>query len=159
MRPAGRAYRWPVDDLRIPAGPGVPSGLVIPDGELVERYARSGGPGGQGVNTTDSRVQLSFAVASSTALDEEQRARLLRRLRPRLVGGVLTIDASEFRSQHRNRVAARQRLAELLGDALAPPAPPRRATRPSRGSVERRLAGKKRRAEVKRGRDRPGPES
>lgn len=144
-----------MDELRIPAVPGAPAGVVIPDGELVERYARAGGPGGQGVNTTDSRVQLSFDLTTSVALDEVQRARLLRRLRSRLVGGVLTIDASEFRSQHRNRVAARQRLVELLSEAIAPPAPPRRATRPSRGSVERRLAGKRRRAEIKRGRDRP----
>lgn len=144
--------------MRIPPGPGAPAGLVIPAAELVERYSRSSGPGGQGVNTTDSRVQLSFDVAASAALDEVQRARALRRLKSRLDGTVLTVDASEFRSQRRNRVAARERLAELLGDAIAPPSPPRRATRPTRGSVNRRLTAKRRRGDIKRGRGRPTDE-
>lgn len=142
-------------ELRVEPGPGVLGGLVIPASELVERYSRSSGPGGQGVNTTDSRVQLSFDVATSTVLSEAQRARLLRRLRSRLTVGVLTIDASEHRSQWRNREAARVRLAALLREAMAPPPPPRRATRPTRGSVDRRLASKRRRAEVKRQRGRP----
>lgn len=142
-------------ELRVEPGPGVPGGLVIPASELVERYSRSSGPGGQGVNTTDSRVQLSFDVATSTVLSEVQRARTLRRLRSRLDGGVLTVDASEHRSQWRNREAARVRLAALLREALAPPPPARRATRPTRGSVDRRLASKRRRSEVKRQRGRP----
>ncbi len=128
---------------------------MIPEQDLVERYSRSSGPGGQGVNTTDSRVQLSFDVAGSSALTDVQRSRLRRRLGSRLVEGVLTIDASEYRSQWRNREAARTRLASLLREGLAPPPPPRRATRPTRGSVDRRLSSKRRRAEVKRQRSRP----
>ena len=142
-------------DVRIPPGPGVPDGLVIPAGELTERYSRASGPGGQSVNTTDSRVQLSFDVAASTVLEEVQRARVLRRLETRLDGTVLTIDAAEFRSQYRNRQAARDRLIELLRGALAPPTPPRRPTRRSRASVDRRLTGKHRRGELKRQRARP----
>ncbi len=145
-------------DLVIPPGPGLPHGLVIADADLIERYSRSSGPGGQGVNTTDSRVQLSFDIAAASGLDAAQRVRLLRRLGPRLDGTVLTIDASEFRSQLRNRDAARRRLAALLADALAPPPPPRRATRPSRASIDRRLAGKRHRSELKRRRSRPGEE-
>lgn len=144
-----------MSELRIVPGPGIPAGLVIPAGELVERYSHASGPGGQGVNTSDSRVQLSFDVAASAALDEAQRERALRRLGPRLAGTVITIACDETRSQRRNRVTARERLAALLRDAVAPPAPPRRRTRPTRGSVERRLAGKRRRAETKRNRARP----
>lgn len=147
-----------MNELRVPPGPGLPLGLTIPAGELVERYSHASGPGGQGVNTTDSRVQLSFDVEASLALDDSQRARVLRRLRTRLTGGVLTVVAAETRSQRRNREAARERLAGLLAEALAPPAPPRRPTRPSRGSVERRLAGKRVRAEIKRHRGRPEEE-
>jgi ribosome-associated protein len=144
-----------ITQLRIAPGPGLPSGLVIPAGELTERYSRASGPGGQGVNTTDSRVQLSFDVAASLALDDVQRARALQHLATRLDGTVLTVDAREFRSQRRNRVAARERLAEALRTALAPPAPPRRRTRPSRASIDRRLTGKHRRGELKRSRARP----
>ncbi len=151
-------YSCPVSDVHIPPGPGVPSGLVIPAGELTERFSRATGPGGQGVNTTDSRVQLSFDVAASVVLGDDQRERVLRRLRSRLAGTILTVDASEFRSQWRNRVAARERLAGLLREALAPPAPPRRPTRPSRGSIDRRLTSKRRRGETKRQRGRPRDE-
>jgi ribosome-associated protein len=147
-----------VNELRIPPAPGAPAGVVIPAGELVERYSHASGPGGQGVNTADSRVQLSFDVAASVALDEAQRERLLRRLRPRLAGAVLTVVAAEFRSQRLNRIAARERLAALLGEALAPPPPPRRATRPTRGSIDHRLTNKRRRGETKRSRARPGGE-
>src|SRR5258708_26879752 len=98
----------------------VNSWLVIPANELSERFSRSSGPGGQGVNTTDSRVELSFDVARSPSLPEHQRARALARLRGRLVDGVLTIVASEHRSQRRNRDAARERLVALLQAALAP---------------------------------------
>ena len=129
--------------------------LSIDDDELVERFVRASGPGGQGVNTADSRVQLSFDVAASSALDEAQRDRLLRRLRSRLTGTVVVVVAAEFRSQRQNRAAARERLAALLTAGLAPPAPPRRATRPTRGSVDRRLTNKKRRGETKRQRARP----
>ncbi|RJS45476.1 alternative ribosome rescue aminoacyl-tRNA hydrolase ArfB [Nocardioides cavernaquae] len=126
--------------------------FVVPDGELGERFSRSSGPGGQGVNTADSRVELSFDVARSTAVPEHLRARLLERLGPRLVDGVLTLAASEYRSQLANRRAARDRLAQLLREAAAPPPAKRRPTRPTRGSKERRLAGKKQRGEIKRGR-------
>lgn len=143
-----------MNGLRIAPGPAAPSGLLIPAGELIERYSHASGPGGQGVNTADSRVQLSFDIGASTALNEAQRERLLRRLRPRLAGTVLIVVAAEFRSQLLNRNAARQRLADLLSDALAPPPPPRRATRPTRGAVQRRLTNKRRRSETKRLRSR-----
>ena len=144
-----------MSDLRIPPAPGLPVGLVIPARELVERYSHASGPGGQGVNTADSRVQLSFDVATSAALGEAQRERVRRRLRSRMTGTVLTVVAAEFRSQRQNRAAARERLAALLTQGLAPPAPPRRATRPTRSSIDRRIAGKRRRAETKRNRGRP----
>lgn len=147
-----------MDELRIPPGPGLPGGLVIPAGELAEQFSHAGGPGGQGVNTSDSRVQLSLDVAASAAFTERQRERLLRRLTPRLAGTVLVVEASETRSQRRNRVAARERLAAILREALAPPPPPRRATRPTRGSVERRLTGKRVRSAVKQNRRRPESE-
>ncbi|WP_179956754.1 alternative ribosome rescue aminoacyl-tRNA hydrolase ArfB [Amycolatopsis anabasis] len=130
----------------------VTKALVIPDAELSERFSRSSGPGGQGVNTTDSRVELSFDVARSPSVPEPLRARLLDRLAGRLVDGVLTITASEHRAQLANREAARARLADVLRAAAAPPPPKRRATKPTRGSKERRLAAKKRRGDVKRGR-------
>jgi len=130
-------------------------GVEIPDGELSWRFSRSSGPGGQSVNTADSRVELSFDIAGSSVLPSTLRDRLLARLGHRLVGGVLTIAASEYRSQHRNREAARARMTDLLTEASAPPPPKRRPTRPSRGSKERRLAGKKHRSETKALRRRP----
>ena len=137
-------------DLHVPAGPGLPEGLVVPSTELVERFSKSPGPGGQSVNTTDSRVELELDVTTSSALTDAQRARALgsTTLR-RWPSGRVTVVASEHRSQHRNRVAARERLADLLREALAPPPPPRRATRPTRGSKERRLQAKKERARTK----------
>lgn len=128
--------------------------LVIPEAELQERFSRSSGPGGQGVNTADSRVELTFDVAGSRVVPERLRARMLDRLGSRLVDGRVTIVASEHRNQLANRKAARERLAQLLREAAAPPPPKRRATRPTRGSQERRLQEKKARAEVKRGRGR-----
>ncbi|WP_040157049.1 alternative ribosome rescue aminoacyl-tRNA hydrolase ArfB [Mobilicoccus massiliensis] len=127
----------------------------IPASELRERFSHSSGPGGQGVNTADSRVELTFDVAGSPSLPEPLRQRALARLARRLVDGQLTLAVAEHRSQLANRRAARERLAQLLREAIAPPQPPRRATRPTRGSQERRLAGKKRRSEIKRGRGRP----
>ncbi|MDT7715978.1 MAG: ribosome-associated protein [Pseudonocardiales bacterium] len=124
--------------------------MLIPERELGWRFSRSGGPGGQGVNTTDSRVELLFDVAASTTLTEQQRARVLQRLSNRLVDGVLTVVASEYRSQLRNREAARARLAAMLRAALAPDPPTRRPTRPSRAARERRLADKRRRMLIKR---------
>ncbi|HZR49880.1 MAG TPA: alternative ribosome rescue aminoacyl-tRNA hydrolase ArfB [Streptosporangiaceae bacterium] len=126
--------------------------LVIPDSELRERFSRSSGPGGQSVNTADSRVELSFDVEKSTALPGWARDRVLERLAGRLVDGVLTVAASEQRGQLANRQAARARLAALLRAAVAPPRPPRIPTRPGRAANERRLADKRSRAAVKRDR-------
>jgi ribosome-associated protein len=127
----------------------VTDGWSIPAGELHERFSRSSGPGGQGVNTTDSRVELSYDVSRAPS---RVRARLLDRLAGRLVDGVLTVTASEHRAQLDNRRAARERLADVLRRAAAPPPRKRRPTRPTRGSQERRIAEKKRRGETKRGR-------
>jgi ribosome-associated protein len=124
--------------------------VVIPERELAWRFSRSSGPGGQSVNTADSRVELSLDVARTSALGPVQRARVLERLSRRLVDGVLTVKASEHRSQLRNREAALERMAKTLAAALAPPPPRRRPTRPTRGAVERRLADKKRRGRTKR---------
>jgi ribosome-associated protein len=126
--------------------------VVIPGAELTERFSRSSGPGGQGVNTADSRVELSFDLARSPSVPEWLRERALERLASRLVEGVLTVVASEHRNQLANRQAARLRLAALLRSAFAPPPPARRPTRPRKGSVERRIAAKKRRGQTKRGR-------
>ena len=131
-------------DLRIEPGPGVPDGLLIRAGELVERFSRSPGPGGQSVNTADSRVQLELDIAGCADLDEQQRSRLLDRLGP-----VVVVTVSEHRSQHRNRMTARERLAARIRDALAPPPPSRRPTRPGRGAKERRLRAKRERSETK----------
>lgn len=142
------------DDLRVTAGPGAPDGLTVPAAEITERFSRASGPGGQGVNTTDSRVQLSLDLATTTALSPSQRERVLAALGHRLIDGVLTIDAAEHRSQRRNRTAARERLATLLRDAVTPPRP-RRATRPTRGSQRRRLEAKQQRGQIKAQRRRP----
>ncbi|MGN9839949.1 alternative ribosome rescue aminoacyl-tRNA hydrolase ArfB [Nonomuraea sp. H19] len=120
--------------------------VVIPDTELVWRFSRSSGPGGQGVNTTDSRVELTFDLAASTALPPALKARAL----DRLGAGTITVAASEYRSQLRNREAAEHRLAQRLREAIAPPPKRRRPTKPSRGAVERRIATKKHRSDLKR---------
>ncbi|MFJ4159402.1 alternative ribosome rescue aminoacyl-tRNA hydrolase ArfB [Microbacterium testaceum] len=133
----------------------VSAALVIPAAELSWRFSRSSGPGGQGVNTADSRVELMWDAAASAVLSRVQRERVLERLGDRLVDGVLTIAASEHRAQLRNRDAARARLAALVSEAVRPPAPPRRATKPTRGSKERRLQAKQRRTDVKKMRRRP----
>ncbi|MFF0943039.1 alternative ribosome rescue aminoacyl-tRNA hydrolase ArfB [Kocuria sp. CPCC 205300] len=146
-----------MDDLHVPSGPGAPRGLRVPAGELVEQFSHASGPGGQGVNTTDSRVQLSLDLGTTTALSETQRELVLDRLSGRLSGTVLTVSAAEHRSQRRNRTAARQRLAALLREALVP-AVVRRPTRPTNGSRRRRLEGKRRRSETKQHRRRPGPD-
>jgi ribosome-associated protein len=129
--------------------------VVLPDRELQWRFSRSSGPGGQGVNTTDSRVELSFDLARSPSVPERLRERALRRLAARLVDGVLTFTASEHRSQLRNRDAARERLAATLRGAFAADPPQRRPTRPSAGAKRRRLDAKARRSAVKRLRGRP----
>jgi len=130
----------------------VNSWLVIPAGELHERFSRSSGPGGQSVNTADSRVELSFDVLRSPSLPERERNRAVTRLASRLTDGVVTVAAENERSQLMNREAARARLASLLREAIAAPPPPRVATRPTRASRERRLEAKRRRAQVKRNR-------
>jgi ribosome-associated protein len=124
-------------------------GLVIPERELQWRFSRSSGPGGQSVNTSDTRVELSFDLAATEVLGETLRRRALAGLERRLVEGVVTVTASEHRSQLRNREAAEQRLAALIRGAIAPPRPPRRPTRPTRGSVRRRLDAKRRRSDLK----------
>ena len=134
------------DDLR------VNNWLVIPAAELHERFSHSSGPGGQSVNTSDTRVELSFDVEHSSALPEWARARAIEHLAGRLAGGVLTVAASDQRSQLVNRQAARTRLAGLLRDAVAPPPRPRIPTRPGRAANERRLEAKRKRASVKRAR-------
>ena len=126
------------------------SWLVIPAAELHERFSRSSGPGGQSVNTADSRVELSFDLEHSAVLPDWARTRALERLAGRLAGGVLTLAASEQRGQLANRQAARARLAGLLRDAVAPPPRPRIPTRPGRAANARRLQAKRGRAAVKR---------
>ncbi|MEV6350699.1 alternative ribosome rescue aminoacyl-tRNA hydrolase ArfB [Actinoplanes sp. NPDC051851] len=126
--------------------------LTIPAAELAWRFSRSGGPGGQGVNTTDSRVELSWDLGGSDLLPPSLKERALGRLGARLVSGVLTVTASEHRSQLRNREAAAARLGNLVASAVAPPPRARRATRPTKGSVERRIADKKRRGQIKQNR-------
>ena len=141
-------------DVRVPSGPGIPTGLVIPAAEISEQFSRSSGPGGQHVNTSDSRVQLSLDLASASFLTETQRERVLGRLSPRLSGTVLTVTSEKQRSQLKNRQDALRRLAQLLRDALAPPVQ-RRATKPSRNSRRRRVRSEQRRSEIKRNRRRP----
>jgi ribosome-associated protein len=145
-----------VGDLHLPPSRGLPYGLVIPAGELVERFSRSSGPGGQSVNTADSRVELRWDLGASTAVEDTQRARLLSALDARLTGGVLVVTASEHRAQLRNRQAARARLAAMVTRALAP-ARTRRATRPTAAATQRRLEAKRRRADLKAARQRPEP--
>ena len=132
------------------------NGLVIPAAELGWRFSRASGPGGQGVNTTDSRVELVYDLGSSSALPPTLRERALRRLAARLTPAGLVIVAAEHRSQWQNRQAAQKRLVELIQAAIAPPPPPRRPTKPSRGSVERRLKAKRQRGSIKNHR-RQGP--
>jgi ribosome-associated protein len=132
-------------------------GIVVPDDELEWRFSRSSGPGGQSVNTADSRAELRWDVAATTALPEDLRARAVERLGGRLTRGVLVIAASEHRSQLRNRQAALARLVALLDDALAPPAAPRRPTRASRASRLRRAETERRRRAVKQMRRPPAP--
>lgn len=123
--------------------------MQVPDNELRWRFSRSSGPGGQHVDTSSTRVELSWDVAHTSVLSEVQRERALTRLAPRLTNGVLTVDASEHRSQLRNREAARARLDALVSDAVRP-VKARRPTKPTKGSRRRRIETKKRRGEIKR---------
>ncbi|MDQ1009979.1 ribosome-associated protein [Streptomyces sp. V4I23] len=139
--------------MGVMSGPYIIRGSVsLPEAELLWRFSRSSGPGGQHVNTSDSQVELRFDLARTEALPPVWKARALERLAGRLVGGVIAVRASEHRSQWRNREAAAVRLAALLAEATAPPPRPRRATKIPRGINERRLREKKQRAETKRGR-------
>jgi ribosome-associated protein len=132
--------------------------LTIPASELCWRFSRSSGPGGQHVNTSDSRVELSWSVSDSVALSDGQRLMLLTRLGRRIITGVITVTASERRSQLRNREIALAKLADLVAEGLAPEAARRRATKPTRASNRRRLATKEQRAATKRQRQRPSAE-
>ncbi len=125
--------------------------VAIPDSEISWRFSRSGGPGGQHVNTSDTRVELIWSLEATQALTPDQRERALVALRGRLVDGRITVVSSQYRSQLRNRDAARVRLEQLVARAIVPPRA-RRATKPSRGSQVRRLDAKKRRGDLKRGR-------
>jgi len=133
----------------------VSTGLTIPAGELQWKFSRSSGAGGQHVNTSDSRVQLTWNVAESLVPSDQQREILLTKLGRRLVAGAITVTVSERRSQLRNREAALENLANLIRGALAAPAPLRRATKPTRGSAKRHLIAKQNRAATKRQRQRP----
>lgn len=146
----GVGYRDAMDDLR------VSDNLVIPAKELTWRFDPSGGPGGQHANRSSTRVELLFDVANSAVLDGATKARIMRHRDIDL--GVISVRVSESRSQWKNRQLARERLVELLTEALQPPRPKRRRTRPSRAARERRLAKKRQRAEKKRLRKRPEPE-
>ena len=144
---AGASVR---DAWSVPGDLQVRPSVVIPERELRWRFSRSSGPGGQSVNTTDSRVELSWDLAASSVLSPIQRDRALERLSGRLVDGVLTVAASEHRSQLRNRSAAEIRLGAVVAEAIAPPARTRRPTRPSKRANDRRIAAKKRRGDIKR---------
>jgi ribosome-associated protein len=162
MQPSERAAVPAAGSHRIDVPLRVNDKLTIGLDELDWRFSRSSGPGGQGVNTADSRVELSWRPensASVSALPMHLRERLLERTAHQLVNGSIVIAVSEQRAQLRNREQARARLAQLLRAALAPPAAVRRASKPTRGSVERRLAGKRARSIVKAGRSRRGRSS
>lgn len=128
-------------------------GVSIPESELSWRFSRSSGPGGQHVNTTDTRAEVVWSLAETAVLTESQKERVAARLRGRLVDGSLTVVSSQYRSQHRNREAARVRLEELVSEAVIP-AKARVATKPSKASQRRRLDAKRARSEVKRNRRR-----
>ncbi|MCL3820064.1 alternative ribosome rescue aminoacyl-tRNA hydrolase ArfB [Aeromicrobium wangtongii] len=125
--------------------------LSLPEAEMSWRFSRSSGPGGQHVNTTDSRVELIWSLADTTALSPAQKELAATRLAGRLVDGTITVVSSQYRSQHRNREAARVRLEELVGQAIVPEKA-RRTTKPSRRAKQRRLDTKKRRGAIKQGR-------
>ncbi len=139
-----------MDDLR------VNSRIVLPGDDLDVRVARSSGPGGQGVNTTDSKVELRFDLEGTACMTESQKDLVRQRLGNRVTAdGILRIQSNEHRSQHRNREAARQRMKMLLADAVTPPRP-RRKSKPSYGAKRRRMDAKRQRGEVKRLRQKPG---
>jgi len=124
--------------------------VLIPESELRWRFSRSSGPGGQSVNTSDSRVELLFDVSATTALSSMLRDRALSRLGDRLIDGVLSVTASEQRSQYQNRLSGERKLVDIMLDAIAPPPRPRVPTRPTAGSKQRRIDDKKHRSTTKR---------
>ncbi len=131
--------------------------LALDESEISETFIRASGPGGQNVNKVSSAVQIRFDARSSPSLPERIRERLIRLAGAKATReGVIIITAQRFRMQERNREDARERLVELIRKAAEPPPPPRRATRPTKGSVERRLTGKAKRSAVKAGRGSPG---
>jgi ribosome-associated protein len=146
------------DDEQVSDGLRVSARLEIPEAELSWRFSRSSGPGGQSVNTSDSRVELSYDVARSPSLGPTYRQRALERLANRLVDGVVTVSAETERSQLRNRELARRRLAELLAAAVAPPPPRRRPTKATKASQQRRLDRKRKHGDTKRLRRSPDPD-
>ncbi|HUR73061.1 MAG TPA: alternative ribosome rescue aminoacyl-tRNA hydrolase ArfB [Sporichthya sp.] len=123
--------------------------VTIPEKDLTWRFSRSSGPGGQGVNTADSRVELVFDLANSEAFSPALHQRAMERLANKLIDGTVVVVASENRSQLRNREAAGERLVAILTEATAPPPKPRRPTKPTKGSTERRLDEKTRRSRTK----------
>ncbi len=146
---AGR-YRWRMARIRFPGG------SSIDETELEFRVSRSSGPGGQGVNTTDSKVELRWDVEASQ-LHEAAKVRIKDRMGHRMTkDGILVIQASEERSQHQNKSAAIARFRSLVGEAMTPPKR-RRKTKPSYGAKQRRLKAKKERGELKQQRRKPGP--
>jgi len=139
-----------MDDLRVGRG------IVIPADELEFRFSRSGGPGGQNVNRRATKAEVIFDLAGSTALNAHQRRRAAARLRSRMdARGRVRVVAQAERTQAQNRARAVATLARLLEDALRPPPPPRRPTKPTAGAKEKRLASKRMRAKTKRERGRP----
>lgn len=140
-------------NMGVMSGPYFIRGAVsLPEAELMWRFSRSSGPGGQHVNTSDSQVELRFDLAATESLPEVWKERALERLASRLVNGVVSVRSSEHRSQWRNRETALVRLTALLAEATAPPPKPRVKRKVPRGINERRLREKKQRGDTKRGR-------
>jgi ribosome-associated protein len=129
--------------------------IVVPEHELQWRFSRSSGAGGQHVNTSSTRVELVFDLVNTSAVGEVLKDRAVQRLAAQLVDGCVVVVSSERRSQFQNRLAAREKLAEVLRAAFAPPPRKRRPTRPTFSSKVKRVDTKKRRGEIKKGRGRP----